>query len=211
MVNTVPGPVEELTAEMSYTNATLYWTKPSFNTNTVKHYEMEYFNLTDASCKMKVNAFNLPDYIFITTLNITEHIVSIPNLSTNTCYMFIVKAYSSTGAGKAVAITNKTLELITQKPHKSGKTTAATTTTMAATTATRMMITTTKTTTTDLSTPTIGNYVCDLCSSTGICLCCQYTDNNVLILAAGTVAGTTAIFVMVVVAVIATIGMVFKR
>ena len=105
--NAVPGPVKDLMAEMTYSNATLRWDKPSFNPDNITHYEVIHINITSGAC-LAVE-FEESDLLNATTLNATEAMIVILNLSSNTCYIFAVRAFSLNGPGLPVMVTDMTL------------------------------------------------------------------------------------------------------
>ena len=108
--NAVPGPVKDLTAEMTYSNATLRWNKPSFNPDIITHYEVIHINIKSGAClAVELEESDLLDLLNATTLNATEAMIVIPNLSSNTCYIFAVRAFSLNGPGLPVMLTDMTL------------------------------------------------------------------------------------------------------
>ena len=98
--------MKDLTAEMSYSNATLRWSKPSFNPDDVTHYKVKHANLKSDACTTE---FEESDLVNAATDMTETNMIVLQNLSSNTCYIFAVIAYSLSGAGLAMIVTNMTL------------------------------------------------------------------------------------------------------
>ena len=118
----VPGPVGSVSSIMEATSAVILWGAPSYRPQLypITRYEIGYHVLqSDNNCSMAdandinlqaLNYSNSSSDSLSTTLN---------KLNANTCYIFVVRAHSSRGAGEWRVIANMTLQQPPQPPQPS--------------------------------------------------------------------------------------------
>ena len=105
----VVGSVEEFSSALLATSGLLSWSHPSYVSVNypVILYELGY-TATDCSIVDFYNTDSVLIYVNITSSHTLQY--NITNLLSNTCYLFIIRAYTNNGYGPLITITDKTME-----------------------------------------------------------------------------------------------------
>ena len=112
-LSSVPGPVGSVSSIMEATSAFILWGAPSYRPQLypITRYEIGYHVLqSDNNCSMAdANDVNLQALTYSNSSSDSSS-TTITSLNANTCYIFVVRAYSSRGAGESRVIANMTLQ-----------------------------------------------------------------------------------------------------